>query len=454
MNEFDAIVAVATPHGKSALAVIRISGSTAIEIGAAIIREKKLFIEAPTRYINVYSAVDPTSGTSIDEITAIKYAAPKSFTGENMVEIFCHGSPMIIRKILGVIFRVGARMAMRGEFTRRALLNNKINLLRAEAIGGLIECESEEELACAQKLYEKGVKDFILWKERIVEILSEIETHIEFGEDDAGGEIGDHGKKELEKFTKEIACDLNKKEKINRVAGRQNVVIGGPANAGKSTLFNKILGFDRAIVHDEPGTTRDLVSERVWIGNHEVELIDSAGLRETGNPVEQEGIVRSKNAIGTSAITIWVTSADEKVYEWEEKMILETDPGRSIYVINKCDKNPGEEKRQFFEKSGRTSLRAILNKGEMVDTIIEAISSLQEKLADKIILPDIFFNSRHELIGRELLNELNLANKNICHYEIAAFHLNRGLSLIDQLIGKTDAEEIMNRIFEKFCIGK
>ena len=453
-RDTDTIAAIATPHGKSALAVIRVSGPQAVEICGVCLREKALFEAANDRYIQIYTAIDPSTTMALDEVTAIKYHAPRSFTGEQMVEILCHGGPQVIRRIAEALHKAGARSALRGEFTRRALCNGKISLMRAEAIGGLIESHGEIELACAQKLYRGTSKEVLRWKSGLVELLVRLEAEIEFGEEDSVAAASGTGTMQLEGCISALEADLGKREKITLVGDRVRVVIAGPTNAGKSTLFNMLLGYGRAIVHEEPGTTRDLVSELVWIRGHEVLLIDSAGFRETGNVVEQEGILRSKSAMEDASVVIWVTSAGEEIGEWEENELRGLREQRLICVVNKCDLASVEAKAGFFKTINRCPLCVSLKSGENSDKILDAIAALSDELNAALEIPDIFLNRRQEEIGRALLGELFAARHSWARPEIAAHHLKNGISRLDDLLGRTDSEEVLDKIFENFCVGK
>jgi tRNA modification GTPase len=453
MSETDTIAAIATPNGKSALAIIRVSGQQAIDICASCIKETKLFLASDARRISLFTAIHPTSGIALDEITAIKYLRPQSFTGENMVEFICHGGPLIIRRIIEALLVAGARSAKRGEFTRRALLNGKIDMMRAEAIGGLIESISTIELSCAQKLFYGSSKKILRWKEMLVEMLAIVEAAIEFGEEEDIIEKK-RSTKNIDSFLYEIKGDLKKREKIREIEERVKITIAGPTNAGKSTLFNLLLGHNRAIVHEEPGTTRDLVSEMVWIKNHEVSLIDSAGFRETENPIEREGIGRSKGAIREAAIVIWVTAANEEMKEWELKELRDLQEKRLICIINKIDIEDGKRKGKLLNEIEIYPICVSLKNGTNRDEIIEAIVQSNEEINENSELPDIFLNMRHEEIGNALYTELVAAKEFWDRPEIASHHIKNGIMKLDEFIGRSDNEEVLNKIFENFCIGK
>ena len=455
--ESETIVAPATPQGKSALAILRISGTDALKITALCIKEKNIFERTPARYIRLYTAKDPISGDIIDQITGIKYFSPQSFTGENMAEIICHGGKLISRKIFSALTNAGARSATGGEFTRRALLNGKINLLKVEGIRGLIESNSETELRCAQKLYSGTALDLEKWRKEIIEQLERIETRIEFEETEMLSDTAMGGKKRIEDFLQRLKKDIEKREKIRVIENGIKIVIAGPVNAGKSTLFNKLVGKERVIVHREPGTTRDVISEQLWLHGHEIQLFDSAGIRKTEREIEKEGIERSREAIKEAGIIIWVTAADEQLRKEElNELVSSGGKNNTICIINKIDKNDGKEKMTAIETVGIETILISLkekrkgNIGNLISRIVKKI----ENIKDEIEMPDMLLNKRHEEIGKALFKETVKARDEWERPEIAAVHLKKGLSYMDEFFGYVNSEEVINNIFRDFCIGK
>ena len=457
MNEKVTIVAPATPEGRSALAMIRVSGQEAFNITEKCLCEKNIFRKMPSRHIQLYVAKEPLSGKTIDQITAIKYSTPRSFTGENMVEIICHGGQIIIKKIFNALLKAGARPAERGEFTRRALLNGKVTIMKAEAIQGLIDSSSETELLFAQKLYYGKSQELTILRKKLVELLEKIEAIIEFEETDSVKDISIEGKKTIEDVVKQIKKDIEKKENIKVIEDGIRVVIAGPVNAGKSTLFNTLIGKNRAIVHREPGTTRDVVSEKILIHSNEIQLYDSAGIRKTEQEIEREGIRRSRDAISDAGITIWVTAADEELTEEELCEILSIqEKNKIICVINKTDISEGKKKREIIEGKGipLTSLSLMDKKKEGIENLIYRIQSMIKRIKNITEIPDFVLNKRQEEIVRKILKEITCARDEWGRPEIVAQYLKNGLDLMDDYFGKILSDEILNRIFVDFCIGK
>jgi len=522
------IAALSTPSGRGALAVIRLTGDGSQSIFASVIREVGRFKKEIARKIGVYTVLsdchysnydhpendvfgvdntyngqnpavfpsdDPSSPNSvdigklkiIDEVTAIKYDAPRSFTGEEMVEIFCHGGIAVTGKILDRLFRQGARPAGRGEFSRRALINGKIGLLKAESIAGLIESQTEIQLQSAQLAYQgKQLESLERLKRRIINILSDIESRIEFGEVDAVAESKNElistNRINLGKITAELEEELRRNDRIKAFDDGILVALAGPANAGKSSLFNEILGYDRSIVHDHPGTTRDIVSERITFEGVSVKLFDSAGIRDTADAVERQGIERTMFAVRSAHFILWVTAADERLDDVERQGIFNVINNVDSYtaskvastssvtrlpepvegnivdnilvIINKVDVSPSPEKKQFCEdhslKYIETSLTEKINTEKLFDTIGTALHAITED----IHIPEIIVNERHRDIVEWVIKDLRDSVDNFDREEVSAHYLKSALGRLEEFCGRVAGDEILDEIFGKFCIGK
>jgi tRNA modification GTPase len=454
MNQSKTIIAIATPIGKSALAIIRISGLEAFEIVSRCLINKEKFINAAANYVSLYTIIDPKTNNPLDEVTAIKYSEPKSFTGENLVEIICHGGPRIVEEISEALLTSGASPAGRGEFSKRAYTNGKIDLLKAEAIRGIIESTGDMNLACARKLYKNEKNDADEWRKKLIEICAQIEADIEFNEVEEIVRKKDKNKEIINELICLLEKEIKKREKINNVENCIQIVIAGPTNAGKSSLFNLLLEKERSIVHDEPGTTRDILRERVMICGYQAMLIDSAGIRETKNEIEQEGIRRSKAALKSAGIIIWVTGANESFSNEEIDEIRSLDGKELICVINKTDLIEGKRKKETLKEIKINALEVSIKERKNIEKIIDKIEEYIKRIYGQIEIPDILLNKRQEEIGISLKEQLVCALNSWDSVEIAAHHLKKGIDLFEELYGKIDNEEILNTIFNSFCIGK
>lgn len=440
MNDLDVITALATPVGKSALAIIRVSGKESHKIVSKSIKEADKFISASFNYIYRYNFINNEKKIIIDDITAIKYCNPKSYTGEDMVEIFSHGNKIIIHEILCELKKNGARLAGKGEFTRRAFLNGKIDLIKAESIHQTIDSSNEIQKRICNNIVEKKYETIInSWRQDIQKLLIDIETEIEFSENVT---IELHNYEIVEKLCAHIERETKLWENIRVFNKSLKIVIAGPANAGKSSLFNTLVGYNRAIVTDIPGTTRDTISETILIDNNEIELIDSAGIRETENKIEIEGISRTKQEIEDAAVVLWINSVDQERVEPDEHIIPKV-----IKINNKIDIN------NFKTVNTENEIPISIENEINIDKVYKAIKDSIVKI-NHTEIPSLIANERHYQITEAILEHLRDVIKYWDEKEKASYFLYKVLEEFEELLGKRDREEIYNAIFDKFCIGK
>jgi tRNA modification GTPase len=454
INSTNTITALSSGKGKSAIAAIRISGEDAFSIVGKCLEPSKAFQKCPTNNILLYRFISPPTQRTIDQITAVKYKAPQSYTGEDMVELFCHGNEIIIEKILSELIKNGAVIAEKGEFTRRAYLNGKLDLVKAEAIQGLIDSRAEKQHEAAIDIYMGGYKQKLLqWKNTIKEILRDIEAEIEFPEED---DVRNNKKEQIKKIVKtrkEIELEVKKKEKSEVIEKGINVPIVGITNAGKSSLFNLLLESDRSIVHREEGTTRDMVGEDILLAGEKIRLLDTAGLRNTENPVEKIGIKKTWEYIHNTALFIWVTPADAHITEHE--MVLIKEKGKKICVISKTDLMNGKTKKEFCRKNGIPCIGASLTDKQERERIVGFIGKWVEKTLGSFVFSNIIRNQRQRYIAKRMAERLHTV-ESLCDpgEEILSLHLRNVLDDIGDFVGETTNEEILNSIFSEFCIGK
>ena len=457
METVDTIVALATPPGIGALALIRISGPNAISLVKKMLAEKERFDRASARKIGLYRFVSSDTRETIDEITAIKYPEPYSFTGDTMVEIICHGGNVVYERILESLVDGGARYAAKGEFTRRAFCNGKTNLVRAESINQIIHSKSIFQHKGAISSYLDKYQTLInTWKEKTEEIIIETESLIEFGEDSDICEKDSWViiKQKTGAFKDEVVSELEKRKAIKAVESGISIAIVGPINAGKSSLFNLMMGFDRSIVDREGGTTRDFVSEDRIIKNVLVKFIDTAGLRETVLRVEKKGVERSRELIRNSRVLIWVSAADEVIKP--EELKIEKLPGQKIFgVINKIDLGDGTEKERMFKKRSIPYIKiSATNKNER-DTVENSIVQELEMLLESVGYDCIISNKRQETLIKEILHELEMIeNRPDGEEEIIAEHCKNIIGKLEEFVGKVTPDGVLDKIFDEFCIGK
>ncbi len=449
------IAALATPPGIGAIALIRLSGDGVFSVADRVIRSKTKPSESQPRKVYRGIVVDPRSGEEIDDVLFWTFRAPKSYTGEDMVEVSTHGGLTVSNMVLNAFLRAGARLARRGEFTQRAFLNGKIDLMRARGVLDLIEAKTERGVKLARRKLDGWVSSRLTAiNDRLLELAKEIEASINFEED--------FGDVELQHIHDEIAAISSELEKFidEGKSGRAylfgaRVVIVGRPNAGKSTLFNAILGRERAIVTEIPGTTRDVVSEEILIGGMPVKLMDTAGLRETEDIVERIGVEFAIRTVEESDLAILVVDATLGNYEDELEFISDIDLP-IIIALNKMDLVNEGELRLPDEFQKHRVVRISAASGAGVDELLNQITEVLHLIFNPesgFALSDFELN-----VALSALLELDQARRRLEEgypVDIASHHILRATADLSKLLGLGAIEdEILDRIFSDFCIGK
>jgi len=448
MQLHDTIVAIATPPGRGGLGVVRLSGPSALSIAESILRFHASGAWSPWQAR--LAELTDSQGHPVDEVVATYFAAPRSYTAEDVVEIACHGSPVVLRHAVERSLDGGARLAEPGEFTLRAFVNGRIDLPQAEAIRDLIDATTLYQARVAARQAGGSVSRHLApLKEQLLELIALLEAGIDFAEDD----ISVAGAEEI---LRRLAPILNGVSRLaesflygNLVRSGFMLAIVGRPNVGKSSLFNALLEQDRAIVTAIPGTTRDLVSETAAIGGIPVKLYDTAGIRETAEPVESLGVERSYRAMADADLTLVVVDASQPLNEEDRALIAHAQrQGRCLLVANKSDLAPEE-----FLAEHPTS--ALTGEGipELRAAILEAIAPKGGFEHEAGFITSL----RHERLLRESAGYLEKAHEAVASaipHEMLLLDLYGALRPIDEITGATTADDILNRIFSTFCIGK
>ncbi len=439
----DVICALASARGRGGINVIRVSGDNAIEITEKVFLSKKSLGETEG-YSVVFGKIIDSQKRVIDNGLVTVFHAPKSFTGENVCEINCHGGTLIPSLIIDALIEQGARLAQKGEFTKRAFLNGKCSLSQAEAIKDVIDSKTENALFVAVNRMEGSISNKINdFRDKILYLMASVSADIDFPDEDEYMDT-EPLKKELGEVYFGL-LDLLKTAKQGRILQEGAVcAICGVPNTGKSSLLNAILQKNRAIVSSEAGTTRDVIEELVDIDGFLVRLCDLAGIREGSGNIEKEGVKRAKEYIEKADILIFVTEAGREFTEDEKELLEEIKDKDYITVINKIDQK--DDKRDFIKISAKNML---------------GIEKIKEEIKKRLL----DFDTNSIIIGNErqkeaifkatkaLENAMETLNNNL-PVDLLSPDLENALNLLGETDGMSVSEEIIDRVFKEFCLGK
>ncbi|MBI9021402.1 MAG: tRNA uridine-5-carboxymethylaminomethyl(34) synthesis GTPase MnmE [Verrucomicrobia bacterium] len=456
MSTTDTIAAIATPPGEGGVGIVRISGSNVWKIADEIFQ----CLELPSSKEGgtfVFGKITDTSGEEIDEGLCLIFRSPKSYTGEDTVEIQGHGGTVVLKKILRRALDAGARMAEPGEFTKRAFLNGKMDLVQAEAVADLIHARSDRAAKAAVEQLEGGLsKQFNALYDGLVETAADIETTLDFVEDELPDDVFPNlGKKLDQSFqTLENLLDTWDEGRLLREGAR--VVIMGRPNAGKSTLFNALLGSERAIVTELAGTTRDVLEEGLVLDGIPLRILDTAGLREAECEIEREGIRRARAHSEVADIAVYLIDSSQPVSEEDAEHLSKLYPSRTVVVLNKADRKITDNR---YPITNSQPVEASLINGAGLSEIKAAIAAKLEAGVDFHAPVHAVISERHRNLLVAARVELAAACEMLSGFEdetvaLAAEHLRDALESLGQVTGRTYHNELLDNIFSRFCIGK
>jgi len=432
----ETIAAIATPLGVGGIGVIRVSGGEVLKIAKTLLKAENI---EPFRVYHSWLPGD------LDEVVVSYFASPKSFTGEDVLEISCHGSPVVLRRVLAYIFSLGARQAERGEFAKRAFLSGKIDLLQAESILSLISSKTDETAGLAAKQLKGTLSNKIKEiSKKVLEILTGLQASIDFPDD---VEEPKNIESELSKIIQEIESLLSSAKYGKIISQGITVAIIGKPNVGKSSLLNALLKEDRAIVADLPGTTRDVVEDSINLKGVLVNLMDTAGIREAEGAVEGLGIDRSKGAIKKADMILAVFDGSKPIDEKDKYIISLVAEKPHIKVINKVD---------LGDVSGLSGARISARSGVGVKELEEALYG--QIAGEGLVFSDVVITSeRQEDLLRKAKEALNKCVESVkigMSPDALSIDLQEGYSTLSEILGVGVGDDVLDKVFLEFCVGK
>ncbi|MFQ5673988.1 MAG: tRNA uridine-5-carboxymethylaminomethyl(34) synthesis GTPase MnmE [Nitrospinales bacterium] len=455
----DTIAAIATPPGEGGIGVIRISGGDSLSLALRLFRPAREIAERDMVPRRVYfgRVHDPRTGEGIDEALLTWFRAPGSYTREDVVEISVHGGVYITSRILRLVLDAGARLAAPGEFTRRAFLNGRIDLSQAEAVADLIHAASDKALQSALAQLQGALSGKLTaFYDNLMSVLAQLETTIDFPEEglefQQKTELLDQVRRVRESL--EALIQSYRQGKIFREGAR--VALAGKPNVGKSSLLNTLLQEDRAIVTPFPGTTRDVLEEQVRIKDIHINIIDSAGLRADPEPVEEQGIARTRAALAQADLALVLFDGSQALDANDEILIREVKDKPCLIIINKCDLPEKLDVKQLQARLAEP-IRISAKTPSGIHALIDEIHHRLVKTGTPPRESTVITRERH----RELLVRAHQALLKTCRSieeglseEFIAEDINDAVEALGMILGKTIEEDLLDKIFSEFCIGK
>ena len=434
-NNNETIFALSSGHGKSGVAVIRVSGDDLYTLFLRITNRKI----ADTRHAYFANMYD-INGEIIDQIIATYFSAPASFTGTDIIEIYSHGAPAVIDKIFDYLSKIGARMANPGEFSRRAFYNGKMDLADVDGLAALLDAQTDAQRKSALSSMMGGdSKIYDNWRKQMIEISAYAAATLDYAEDELPANIEKTIRTKTKKLHTEINNALSRYTAVRAIRSGFNIALVGDTNVGKSSLFNAILGTNRAIVSDIPGTTRDIVSASIDIGGYMVNLSDTAGLRDTTDEIEKIGIEHTQSEIENANLILHVLDGSKKI---KKQQTLHNE----IIIINKSDISKDEHVPNAIYVSAKTGSGI----KELVKIIKEKIITLTSDVESSVAVNARTYNLLTDA-SEELKAALNAPDGN---YDIFSEHVRRAADNIGKILGTITAADVMDATFSQLCLGK
>ena len=434
MNNNDTIFALSSGHGKSGVAVIRISGDNLRDLFARLLGRSNF--DARRTY---FANLTDNAGDLIDQTILVFFAAPHSFTGTDVIEIYSHGAPAVINKIFDFLSTTGARMATRGEFSRRAFLNGKMDLADIDGLAALLDAQTERQRRAAiQSMTGRDSRIYDTWRSQMIEIAAYAAAILDYADDELPTNIGEKIRDKTQNLYNEIDSAISRYAASRAIRSGFNITLAGNTNAGKSSLFNRLVGENRAIVSDTPGTTRDVVSCTLDIDGYMVNISDTAGLRDTDDAIEQIGIQRTNDEIKNADLILHVIDAQSSDFKVQSS-------NNEITVVNKSDLCDCKNKSDAIYVSAKT--------GDGIDNLMIAI---RRRITELVGTSEsqLTVNARTRALLTDARTELRDAITAGDNYDMFAEHVRRAADAIGKILGTISAADVMDATFSQLCLGK
>lgn len=458
MKEFDTIAAVATTVGEGGVSIIRVSGDKSLKIVSSIFEGKnKRELDDIKSYTMRYGHIVDKNKNHIDEVIVSYMKGPRSFTAEDVVEINCHGGVIATNRVMQEVLKVGARMAEPGEFSKRAFLNGRIDLSQAEAIVDIINAKTELSMKSALMQSEGGIsKEIEILRNDLLSTIAHIEATVDYPEDDLEEVTADMAVLKLNEVLLTINNLLDTADEGKILREGLNTVIVGKPNVGKSSLLNALTKENRAIVTDIPGTTRDVIEEYINISGVPIKIIDTAGIRETEDLVEKIGVEKSKEKINEADLIVLILDNSRAIEEEDKEIIEYIKDKKYIVLLNKIDLDGKINKDDLIGLNSDYIFNVSIKTGENIEKIKECIKELFFK--GEIATNDIIItNTRHKealFRSKENIESAIDALKNTFAIDLASIDIRNAWTILGQITGNTLEENIIDKIFSEFCLGK
>ena len=456
----DTIAAVVTAAGESSVGIIRLSGADALKIASNVYHGKADLINAPSHTIHYGHVYDHKNDKIIDEALFMLMRGPRSFTGEDVVEIQCHGGILVVRNVLQLVLANGARLAEQGEYSKRAFLNGRLDLAQAESIMDIVQAKTERGVDLALSQLQGSLSGMVKeLRADLLELVAFIQADIDYPDDDIERLTPEEYQSRVANLKEQIASVLQNAQKGKIIRDGLRVVIAGKPNVGKSSLLNALLGQERAIVTDIPGTTRDVIEEYINLNGIPLKIVDTAGIRETDNVVEQIGVDKAQQFVKHADLVLYVVDALQGLTEEDTQMLDEIKNQHVIYLMNKSDVGITDEARAAFADAiGGAPVLEISAREKL------GLDQLEQRIMD------LFFSGTLEVQNDIMVTNvrhIQILEESAAHMEGFLTGLMLGMSVdflvidlqnawekLGKITGETVEEDLLDQIFSKFCLGK